>query len=114
MNSPRIFRASFRTGITLKGIDGLLEAIGGVLLWFIKPEQLGTTLREIFEHELVRARGHEHALLHHSQFNFEDLLQVFGAQSLEVKRKTRTLPTSRLQEEPDILYPNPVNLVNPV
>jgi uncharacterized membrane protein len=54
MNSPLIFRASFRTGITLKGIDGLLEAIGGVLLWFIKPGQLGTTLQEIFEHELLR------------------------------------------------------------
>jgi uncharacterized membrane protein len=54
MNSPVIFRASFRTGITLKGIDGLLEAIGGVLLWFIKPEQLGTTLQAIFEHELLR------------------------------------------------------------
>jgi uncharacterized membrane protein len=54
MNSPRFLRASFRTGITLKGIDGLLEAIGGVLLWFIKPEALGSTLQEIFEHELLR------------------------------------------------------------
>lgn len=54
MNSPRFLKASFRTGITLKGIDGLLEAVGGVLLWFIKPEQLGTTLQEIFEHELLR------------------------------------------------------------
>ena len=54
MNSPLIFRASFRTGITLKGIDGLLEAIGGVLLWFIKPEQLGSTLQAIFVHELLR------------------------------------------------------------
>jgi uncharacterized membrane protein len=54
MNSPLIFRASFRTGITLKGIDGLLEAIGGVLLWFINPGQLGTTLQTIFEHELLR------------------------------------------------------------
>jgi uncharacterized membrane protein len=54
MNSPRFLRASFRTGITLKGVDGLLEAVGGVLLWFIKPEQLGTTLQEIFEHEMLR------------------------------------------------------------
>jgi uncharacterized membrane protein len=54
MNSPRFLRASFRTGITIKGIDGILEAIGGVLLWFIKPEQLGSTLQEIFEHELLR------------------------------------------------------------
>jgi uncharacterized membrane protein len=54
MNSPRFLRASFRTGITIKGIDGILEAIGGVLLWFIKPDQLGSTLQEIFEHELLR------------------------------------------------------------
>ena len=25
---------SFRVGITIKGIDGILEALGGVLLWF--------------------------------------------------------------------------------
>ena len=54
MNSLGFLKASFRTGITLKGIDGLLEAVGGVLLWFIKPEQLGTTLQAIFEHELLR------------------------------------------------------------
>ncbi len=54
MNSPYFLRASFRTGITLKGIDGLLEAVGGVLLWFIKPESLGSTLQEIFQHELSR------------------------------------------------------------
>ena len=54
MNAPRLLKASFRTGITIKGIDGLLEAIGGVLLWFIKPEALGTTLQEIFQHELLR------------------------------------------------------------
>ena len=54
MNSPRFLRASFRTGITLKGLDGLLEAVGGVLLWFIKPEALGSTLQAIFQHELLR------------------------------------------------------------
>ena len=54
MNSPSFLRATFRTGITVKGIDGLLEAIGGVLLWFIKPEALGGTLQDIFEHELSR------------------------------------------------------------
>ena len=42
------------------------------------------------------------------------LLLNFGAQSLEVKRKIRTLPSTRLQEESDLPYPNPVNLVNPV
>ena len=54
MNSPSFLRATFRTGITVKGVDGLLEAIGGVLLWFIKPEALGGTLQGVFEHELSR------------------------------------------------------------
>jgi uncharacterized membrane protein len=54
MNIHTFLRASFRTGITVKGIDGLLEAIGGVLLWFIKPSSLSGTLQEIFEHELSR------------------------------------------------------------
>lgn len=54
MNLKSLLRGTFRTGITLKGIDGLLEAVGGVLLWFIKPESLGATLQDIFEHELSR------------------------------------------------------------
>jgi uncharacterized membrane protein len=54
MNSLSLLRASFRTGITVKGVDGVLEAVGGVLLWFIKPESLGGTLQDIFEHELSR------------------------------------------------------------
>src|SRR5271167_2866499 len=54
MNSLSLLRASFRTGITMKGIDGLLEATGGVLLWFIKPEALGEFLRLMFVHELSR------------------------------------------------------------
>ncbi len=28
---------SFQVGITLKGIDGVLEVIGGILVWFITP-----------------------------------------------------------------------------
>lgn len=54
MNAQSFLRGTFRTGITLKGFDGLLEAVGGVLLWFVKPESLGSTLGEIFQHELSR------------------------------------------------------------
>jgi uncharacterized membrane protein len=63
MNSLSFLKASFRTAITVKGIDGLLEAVGGVLLWFIKPESLGGTLQEIFEHELSRD-GHDFIAAH--------------------------------------------------
>jgi uncharacterized membrane protein len=44
---------SFRVGITLKGIDGVLEAIGGVLLWF-KVNTLNAWLQALCEHELAR------------------------------------------------------------
>ena len=44
---------SFRVGITLKGIDGVLEAIGGVLLWF-KVNSLNAWLQALCEHELAR------------------------------------------------------------
>jgi uncharacterized membrane protein len=54
MNSLSFLKASFRTAITVKGIDGLLEATGGMLLWFIKPESLGWTMQQIFQHELSR------------------------------------------------------------
>jgi uncharacterized membrane protein len=54
MNWLRLLKASFRTGITLKGIDGLLEAVGGVLLWYFKPGELGSILEGIFQHELLR------------------------------------------------------------
>lgn len=43
---------TFRAGITLKGIDGILEAIGAVLLWFVKPSSLSALSMVLFEHDL--------------------------------------------------------------
>lgn len=43
---------SFRAGITLKGIDGILEAIGGILLWFVKPSSISALSMVLFEHDL--------------------------------------------------------------
>jgi uncharacterized membrane protein len=44
---------SFRVGITIKGVDGLLEALGGVLLWF-KVNTLNSWLQALCQHELAR------------------------------------------------------------
>lgn len=38
----------------MKGIDGLLEAIGGVLLWFVKPSEMSATIQALCQHELSR------------------------------------------------------------
>jgi uncharacterized membrane protein len=44
----------FRAGITLKGIDGVLELIGAILLWSVKPETMNHFVRFLFQHELSR------------------------------------------------------------
>lgn len=54
MNAKSILRGTFRAGITMKGIDGLLEAVGGVLLWFIKPSAMSATIQVLCQHELSR------------------------------------------------------------
>jgi uncharacterized membrane protein len=47
---------AFRTGITAKGVDGLLEICGGILVWFIQPSAMGRALRALSLHELSRDR----------------------------------------------------------
>lgn len=54
MTLRALLRDLFRTGITMKGVDGLLEATGGVLLWFIRPWEMGHALRVLAWHELSR------------------------------------------------------------
>ncbi len=54
MNAKTILHDTFRTGITMKGIDGVLEMIGGVLLWFVKPSQISGPIQIFFAHELSR------------------------------------------------------------
>ena len=43
---------SFRAGIAIKGFDGLLECIGGVLILFIKPSSLNEFFRVAALHDL--------------------------------------------------------------
>ncbi len=49
-----LLHEAFRTGITIKGIDGVLEVIGGVLVCFITPSSLDRIARVLFQHELSR------------------------------------------------------------
>lgn len=43
---------SFRAGIAIKGFDGLLECLGGVLIWFVKPNSLNEFFRAAVLHDL--------------------------------------------------------------
>ncbi len=43
---------TFRVSIALKGLDGVLELAGGVLLLFVSPSQISSLLRLLTQHEL--------------------------------------------------------------
>lgn len=45
---------TFHAGITLKGIGGVMETIGGVLLWFISPASMSETVQFLFLQEFAR------------------------------------------------------------
>jgi uncharacterized membrane protein len=49
-----IMHETFRAGITLKGIDGILESVGGVLLWFVRPSSIRGVIGVLLQHELSR------------------------------------------------------------
>ncbi len=58
-----LLHESFRAGITLKGIDGLLEATGGVILWFVHTSALNHIARLFLQHDLPFDR-HEFLTIH--------------------------------------------------
>jgi uncharacterized membrane protein len=58
-----VLHETFRAGITLKGIDGLLEAIGGAALWFVKPSSLNRIALLFLEHDLPLDR-HDYVVTH--------------------------------------------------
>ena|ERR1700722_12393320 len=45
---------TFHAGIILKGLDGALEVLGGLLLWFSKPADLNEIVRFLLQHDLSR------------------------------------------------------------
>ncbi len=42
----------FRVALILKGLDGVLELVGGLLLLVVSPEQIGEIARFLTQHEL--------------------------------------------------------------
>jgi uncharacterized membrane protein len=40
MNAKSLQHEAFRAGIGVKGFDGIVETLGGVLLWFVKPSSV--------------------------------------------------------------------------
>ena len=54
--SRTALKSAFRASIAIKGIDGLLEAIGGILLWMIRPSAMNEIARILFLHEIPHDR----------------------------------------------------------
>jgi len=50
---PSLLDRVFWISLTLKGLDGVLELIGGVLLLVVTPSQIGAIARILTQHELV-------------------------------------------------------------
>ena len=54
MNRRNTLHHAFQLGIIVKGIDGALELVGGVLLWLVHPSALNRIIRSLTQHELSR------------------------------------------------------------
>lgn len=50
--SETLLARTFAVSLILKGLDGLLELVGGILLLMVSPAQLGTLARLLTQHEL--------------------------------------------------------------
>jgi uncharacterized membrane protein len=44
---------TFRISLILKGLDGVLELVGGVLLLFVSPDQINDVVQFLTQHELA-------------------------------------------------------------
>lgn len=50
--NARLVHIGFELGLLIKGIDGLLEILGGVLLLYLNPARMSTAVRILTRHEL--------------------------------------------------------------
>jgi uncharacterized membrane protein len=53
-HKPDLTDRAFRIGLLFKGLDGLLECIGGIFLLLVKPEQINSWAKTLTEGELSR------------------------------------------------------------
>jgi uncharacterized membrane protein len=50
---PSVLHLGFEVAILLKGVHASLEIVGGVLLWFVKPETLNAWIQALTQNELA-------------------------------------------------------------
>lgn len=80
MVSESALDRTFRISITLKGLDGLLEIVGGVLLLIVAPATLQHWVRSLTAHELA-TDPHDFIATHlmHSASQLSRATTLFGA-----------------------------------
>ncbi|MCX6765773.1 MAG: DUF2127 domain-containing protein [Candidatus Moranbacteria bacterium] len=75
----KVIHDTFRVGILLKGLNGILEIIGGILLFFIRPETLNYLVRLLTQNELSEDPKDLFAnFLVHAARGFSVSSQIFG------------------------------------
>lgn len=76
----RIIHLLFDIGIIAKGIDGVLEIIGGVLLFLVSPDRVQHIVRLLTQHELSEDPNDIVAnYLLHASHHISANAEVFGA-----------------------------------
>lgn len=76
----RLLDTTFRISLIVKGIDGVLELVGGVLLLVISPSKIGALVRFLTQHELAEDPHDFFAnLLVHSAGSLSVSASLFGA-----------------------------------
>ncbi|UUL77410.1 DUF2127 domain-containing protein [Pseudarthrobacter sp. Fe7] len=71
---------TFRVSLILKGLDGVLELIGGLLLLFVTPAQIGDVARFLTQHELAQdPRDFVANSVLHMTANLSGSASLFGA-----------------------------------
>ena len=80
---PGVSRAldrTFRVGMVLKGADGVLELIGGMILLFVAPATIEHVMRSLVAHELSQD-PHDFVATHllHTSTHLSRATTIFGA-----------------------------------
>jgi len=77
---PPALDRTFRIGLVLKGLDGLLEVIGGTLLLFLSPHAIQHIIRALTAHELSEDPHDRIAnYLLHSTSHLNTGITIYGA-----------------------------------
>jgi uncharacterized membrane protein len=78
--SGHTFHRTFYIGACLKGLQGILETLGGVVLWFLNPKILHDVAALFVKHELSEyPQNFMVRYIHHAAAHWSLSTQHFGA-----------------------------------